>query len=63
MEDYEGSGIVVAVFSYLSCNHSDALSSNIYIHSYSTCKQPAESHQTMQASWSDTTYKNTSTTR
>lgn len=52
MEDYERSGIVVAVFSYLSCNHSDALSPNIYIHS--TYKQPAESHQSMQASWSDT---------
>lgn len=60
MEDYERSGIVVAVFSYLSCNHSDALSPNIYIHS--TYKQPAESHQTMQASWSDTAYKNTCTT-
>lgn len=52
MEDYERSGIVVAVFSYLSCNHSDAPSPNIYIHS--TDKQPAESHQSMQASWSDT---------
>lgn len=31
MEDYERSGIVVAVFSCLIWNHSDALSPNIYI--------------------------------
>lgn len=45
MEDYERSGIVVAVFSYLSSNRSDALSPNIYIHC--TRRQPAESLESM----------------
>lgn len=51
MEDYVRSAIVVAVFSYLSCNHSDTMSPNIDIQS--THKQSAELPGSRQAFWTE----------
>lgn len=51
MKDYVRSDIVVAVFSYLSCNHSDTLSPNIDIQS--AHKEPAELPGSMQAFWTE----------